>query len=125
MKVCLGFSHGWLALEYDNKAIKLVNPFKYSVAPISLPPLEYPNKVTLSADPITSPSDYVVAAIYHWGRLAFKRASQSFWIRVDKNELWCTNVVFIKVWYLLTTLHIPLYPSSSIILLVMVKVFIL
>jgi len=42
MKVCLGFSHGWLALEYDNKAIKLVNPFKYSVAPISLPPLSIP-----------------------------------------------------------------------------------
>lgn len=80
-----------------NKTIKLVNPFKYSVAPISLPPLEHRNKVTLSADPITSPSDYVVAAINHCGRLAFKiRASQSFWIRVYKNELWCTNVVFYK-----------------------------
>lgn len=93
-KTCLGCSHGWLALVDKNNAITLVNPFKSSIAPISLPHLESLNKVTLSADPITSPSDYVVAAIYNFGSLAFKRASQSFWIRADINEFSFTNVVF-------------------------------
>lgn len=93
-KTCLGCSHGWLALVDKNNAITLVNPFKSSIAPISLPHLESLNKVTLSADPITSPSDYVVAAIYNFGSLAFKRASQSFWIRADTNEFSFTNVVF-------------------------------
>jgi len=96
MKVCLGCSHGWLALVDDNDVITLVNPFKSSIAPISLPPLQSLKKFTLSADPITNPSDYVVAAIYKFGSLAFKRPSQSFWIRVDTNEFPFTNVVFYK-----------------------------
>jgi len=96
MKLCLGCSHGWLALVDDNNAITLVNPFKSSIAPISLPPLESLKKVTLSADPMTNPSDYVVAAIYKFGYLAFKRPSQSFWIRVDTNEFSFSNVVFYK-----------------------------
>jgi hypothetical protein len=54
MKVCLGCSHGWLALVDYNNAVTLVNPFKCSIAPISLPPLQFVDKVTLSADPITS-----------------------------------------------------------------------
>jgi hypothetical protein len=95
-KTCKGCSHGWLALVDDNKAITLVNPFKYSVPSISLPPLESVSKVTLSADPITSPSDYVVAAIYSCGSLAFKRASQSFWIRVNRFIFYFTDVVFYK-----------------------------
>jgi len=95
-KTCLGCSHGWLALVDDNKAITLVNPFKSSIAPISLPHLQSVYKVTLSADPITSPSDYVVAAIYSIGFLAFKRATQSFWIRVNSNEFHFTDVVFYK-----------------------------
>jgi len=98
MKVCLGCSHGWLALVDNNNAITLVNPFKSSIAPISLPPLESKSleKVTLSDDPITSPSDYVVAVIYNFNFLAFKRPSQSFWIRVDTNEFSFTDVVFYK-----------------------------
>ncbi|AES80177.2 DUF295 family protein [Medicago truncatula] len=96
MKLCLGCSHGWLALVDDNNAITLVNPFKCSIAPISLPPLKSLKKVTLSADPFTSPSDYVVAVIYNFGSLAFKRPSQSFWIRVNTNEFSFTDVVFYK-----------------------------
>ena len=95
-KRCLGCSHGWHALVDDNHAITLANPFKCSIPPISLPHLEHLNQVTLSADPITSPSDYVVAAIYNFGFLAFKRASQSSWIRVHASEFSFTNVVFYK-----------------------------
>ncbi|AES80178.2 hypothetical protein MtrunA17_Chr7g0247731 [Medicago truncatula] len=97
-KTCLGCSHGWLALVDNNNAITLVNPFKSSIAPISLPPLESRSleKVTLSDDPITSPSDYVVAVIYNFSSLAFKRPSQSFWIRVNTNEFSFTGVVFYK-----------------------------
>ena len=50
----------------------------------------------MSADPITSPSDYVVAAIYRFGDLAFKRASQSFRIHVNGYGCYFTNVLFYK-----------------------------
>jgi len=95
-KMCLGNSHGWLALGDNNNVVTLVNPFKYSISPITPPPLDSVDKVTLSADPITSPSDYVVAAIYNFGFLAFKRASQSFWIHVHENGFSFINVVFYK-----------------------------
>jgi hypothetical protein len=112
MTVCLGVSHGWLALVDDNKTITLANPFKYCVAPISLPPLQSVYKVTLSDDPITSPSNYVVAAIYNCGSLAFKRASQSSWIRVNRygrnNNLYLPIRSHKLVSYLGNCIHITL-----------------
>ena len=78
--MCRGSSFGWISLVDDNDVITLFNPFKCSTIPI-LPHLTYLYKVTLSADPITSPNDYVIAAIYSFGRLAFKTANQPFWIR--------------------------------------------
>ncbi|AES80046.1 DUF295 family protein [Medicago truncatula] len=73
--------------------------FRSNIPPITIPirpNLRYLYKVTLSADPITSPNDYVVAAIYGFGRLAFKTANQPFWIRVDKKEFSFNDVVFYK-----------------------------
>ncbi|AES62831.1 hypothetical protein MTR_1g108750 [Medicago truncatula] len=57
--VC-GSSHGWLALvDYSKSTLTLMNPFK-DIPPIILPPINWVYKVTLSADLITSPNDYVV-----------------------------------------------------------------
>jgi hypothetical protein len=93
---CMDSSFGWFALVDNNNAITLVNPFKCSsISPIILPHLNSPYKVTLSADPITSPNDYVIAAIYNIGDLAFKRASQPFWIHIA-HEFAINNVVFYK-----------------------------
>ena len=84
-KRCCGSSHGWLATIDEEFVITWLNPFK-DVAPISLPMTgvyhSFKNytefnvqKVTLSVDPITSPNDYVVAAIYTTrGCLAFIKA---------------------------------------------------
>jgi hypothetical protein len=87
-----GFSHGWLATIDKSHAITLLHPFK-NVAPISLPTLDYRSytslpvvgyKVTLSADPITRPNDYMVVAIHTNidGRFAFIKAGQSCWTYV-------------------------------------------
>ncbi|GAU41377.1 hypothetical protein TSUD_398140 [Trifolium subterraneum] len=90
---CCGSSHGWLA-TIDGDVITWVNPFK-DVAPIILPRIDVfesfknyyefnVHKVTLSADPISSPNDYVVAAIYTTsGCLAFIKARQEFWTYID------------------------------------------
>ncbi|KAK2419022.1 hypothetical protein QL285_041162 [Trifolium repens] len=105
-QVILGTSFGWLSFVHDNGDITLLNPFKYtSIPPISLPPLNlsFPKslcKVTLSADPITSPNDYVVAAIYDFHRLALKRPNQPFWIPIlndpDLRVFYFSDVVFYK-----------------------------
>jgi hypothetical protein len=54
----------------------------------------------LSADPITSPNDYVVAAIYDFHRLALKRPNQPFWIPILNDPalrvFYFSDVVFYK-----------------------------
>ncbi|CAJ2647846.1 unnamed protein product [Trifolium pratense] len=94
---CCGSSYGWLATIDEEEVITWVNPFK-DVAPIILPWINiynryknYPefnvHKVTLSADPISSPNDYVVAAIYTTcGCLAFMKAGQKFWTYIDQTH---------------------------------------
>jgi len=96
-KRCCGSSHGWLATIDEKFVITWVNPFK-DVAPISLPMIDvyhsFKNytefnvqKVTLSVDPITSPNDYVVVAIYTThGCLAFIKAGQEFWTYIQDTD---------------------------------------
>jgi len=89
--ICCGFSHGWLATIDKSHAITILHPSK-NVAPISLPTLdrsytslsEVGYKVTLSADPITRPNDYMVAAIHTsiHGRFAFIKAGKPCWTYV-------------------------------------------
>lgn len=114
-KRCCGSTHGWLATVDAKNVITLLNPFKNNVAPITLPPLfiESPRvnffcskprvnfeynirKVTLSKDPMTSPNDYVVAAIYSMSCcLAFIRAGQTFWTYIDDIYFFCfTDLIF-------------------------------
>jgi len=90
-----GSSHGWLAkMDLISKAtfITLLNPFN-NLASIPLPPIYMPNiyrriryyecnvhKVILSSNPIVSPHNYVVVAIYGMRKcLAFMKAGQKFW----------------------------------------------
>lgn len=93
---------GWLSLVHSNGSITLLNLFKYAIIPpISLPPLQSPplkylRSVTLSADPIISPDDYVAVAIYNFGHIAFKRPNQPFWIPIVTNLLYFNDVVFYK-----------------------------
>ncbi|CAL5190154.1 unnamed protein product [Lathyrus oleraceus] len=92
---CCGCSHGWITTIHTKYhaysdmdiVITMFNPFK-TVSPITLPPLrtciDYYDallpKVTLSADPITSPNDYVVAVIYtKWSRLSILKSGQTSW----------------------------------------------
>ncbi|XP_058775229.1 F-box protein SKIP23-like [Vicia villosa] len=95
-KRCCGSSYGWLATVDVDHIITWVNPFK-DVAPIILPWIDIYmkyrdyefniHKVTLSADPITSPDDYVVAAIYtNRGALAFIKAGQEVWTYIQENH---------------------------------------
>ncbi|XP_045796694.1 uncharacterized protein LOC123890971 [Trifolium pratense] len=105
-QVTCAASFGWLSFVHDNGDITLLNPFKYtSIPPISLPPLGSSSSkslcmVTLSADPITSPNDYDIAAIYDLDHLALKRANQPFWIPILNNptprRFSFTDVVFHK-----------------------------
>lgn len=93
-----GTNHGWVATIDDaNNVITLLNPFK-NVVPISLPPLNHEcniRKVTLSADPIKSPNDYVVVAIYSKRCcLAFIRAGQIFWTYINTDDAHFIDVVF-------------------------------
>jgi hypothetical protein len=97
LSVC-GSSHGWLALLDDSKSIiTLMNPFK-DIPHIILPPLNSVNKVTLSADPITNPDDYLVAAIYDGcgGNLAVIRRGQTVWTYVDTSKSSFIDVIFYK-----------------------------
>jgi hypothetical protein len=105
---CCGSSHGWLATIDEKDVITWVNPFK-NVAPIILPRIDIfdsdPNycefnvhKVTLSADPISSPMDFVVAAIYTTRNcLAFIKAGQDFWTYIeDTHHFGFIDVTFYK-----------------------------
>lgn len=106
-KRCCGSSHGWLATLDKEDVITWVNPFK-DVAPISLPPIDNymvckdydfnVHKVTLSVDPITSPTDYVVAAIYTTRScLAFIKAGQEFWTYIqDTDHFGFIDITFYK-----------------------------
>jgi len=95
-QVC-GSSHGWLALlDYSKSIITLMNPFK-DIPPIILPPINWVYKVTLSADPIISPNDYVVVAIYDiYGNLAFIRRGQKNWTNIDTSNSYLIDVIFYK-----------------------------
>ncbi|KAK2458652.1 hypothetical protein QL285_005784 [Trifolium repens] len=97
LSVC-GSSYGWLALLDDSKSIiTLMNPFK-DIPYIILPPLNSVNKVTLSANPITNPDDYLVVAIYDGcdGNLAFIRRGQTAWTYVDTSKSSFIDVIFYK-----------------------------
>ncbi|KAJ1386688.1 hypothetical protein SESBI_40613 [Sesbania bispinosa] len=104
--MCCGFSHGWLAITTrgSSNIITLLNLFK-NVAPISLPSFKsrcgiYNYKVTLSADPTTSPNDYVVAAIKcDVGRgLTYIKAGEQTWsyINTTPNYGSVTDITFYK-----------------------------
>ncbi|XP_057444590.1 F-box protein At4g35733-like [Lotus japonicus] len=112
MIIICGSSQGWLATVYEasirsrcansSHVITLINPFK-NVAPIALPPLlplkEAVTRVVLSVDPLTNPNDYVIAVIhhnYHSCRLAFMRAGQKFWTKVEKSNLFYRDITFYK-----------------------------
>jgi len=106
--ICCGFSHGWLATVDKSHAITLLYPFK-NVAPISLPTLEFDYrsytslsevgyKVTLSADPITRPNDYIVVAIHTsiYERFAFIKAGEPCWTYVRS---WTRHLSFMDVMF--------------------------
>ncbi|XP_057429639.1 uncharacterized protein LOC130722808 [Lotus japonicus] len=84
-----GSRHGWVAICESNLTITLFNPFK-NVAPIPLSPLHKLyiseiHKVTLCADPIKSPNDYVVVANSNIECcIPFIRAGQTDWGYVIK-----------------------------------------
>ncbi|XP_059654033.1 F-box protein At2g17036-like [Cornus florida] len=99
-----GSSHGWLFTVEDSLAVTLMNPF--SGATIELPPIteidpplpEYddgtPHEVEfevrraiMSADPASSPNDYIVTIIYSGcSHLAFIRAGDEAWTYIDKKR---------------------------------------
>jgi len=96
--ICCGYSHGWLALEDRNLGITILNPFK-NIAHISLPPLNaykischVVKKVTLSADPIIRPNDYVVLAIHQSSTLAFRKTGQTCWTYI-RNCLFFMGII--------------------------------
>ncbi|CAL5190157.1 unnamed protein product [Lathyrus oleraceus] len=105
---CCGCSHGWITTIHTKYHaysdmdifITMFNPFK-TVSPITLPPLRtYSDyyegllpKVTLSADPITSPNDYVVAVIYH-RTLAIFNAGQPRWTSISYYGFIFMDVMF-------------------------------
>ncbi|XP_061345351.1 putative F-box protein At4g22660 [Gastrolobium bilobum] len=105
-KKCCGSSHGWLATVDPNYVVTLMNPFKN--LKIGLPRLNRGlsnrcyyelnmRKVTLSADPISNPNDYVVAAV-HSERccLAFIRKGQKFWTYIHEDFFCFTDITFYK-----------------------------
>ncbi|XP_004309073.1 PREDICTED: uncharacterized protein LOC101294028 [Fragaria vesca subsp. vesca] len=120
-KRCCGSCHGWLATVDDERlAITLHNPFQTAADPIRLPPLDfldfqftvlphhkakglygyYVAKVVLSADPILSPDDYVVAVLCGvYAKLAFIKKGQTSWTLVpakddDGDDLYMKDLVF-------------------------------
>ncbi|KAL6187848.1 hypothetical protein ACLB2K_039243 [Fragaria x ananassa] len=123
-KRCCGSSHGWLAtvdLVGLSLNITLVYPFKKSVAPICLPPLDFmikssileedlnyyiinykkyiPN-VILSANPNLQPDNYLVIALYHCDtKLAFIKGGQEHWkdwVYLDRRQRCLHEVTFYK-----------------------------
>ena len=103
-----GFSHGWLATVDEAMAITLVNPFKNPAPKITLPSLRHSGrscdsqfcvlKVILSADPTSSPNNYVVVTIYSGSnRLAFiKPKQEATWTYIDDNRIGFTDIIFYK-----------------------------
>ena len=91
-----GSSHGWFAFVDDSKSIiTLMSPFKDTPC-ITLPPLNSVNKVTLSADPIKSPNDYMVVAIYDYCNLAYVGRGQQNWTYIDTSKSSFIDVIFYK-----------------------------
>jgi|UniRef100_A0A2N9GZ80 hypothetical protein len=84
---------GWLATVDESSYVTLLNPFKNGIT-IRLPPIDplqpyhegfdyYIYKFILSADPASTPNDYVVVAIYGMNKkLAFIRAGDRSWRHV-------------------------------------------
>ncbi|XP_059627423.1 putative F-box protein At3g25750 [Cornus florida] len=101
-----GSSYGWLFTVEESLGVTLMNPFSGAI--IELPPImnllevePHPNhidvrplevefeviKAILSADPASSPNDYIVAAIYgDCCNLAFIRARDKAWTYIDKKR---------------------------------------
>jgi hypothetical protein len=79
-----------------------MKPFIKDIPPIILPPLILVYKVTLSADPVKCPNDYMVAAIYDsvdrfgGGNLALMRRGQTFWTYIDTSKPRFCDVIFYK-----------------------------
>ncbi|XP_059635614.1 F-box protein At2g17036-like [Cornus florida] len=104
-----GSSHGWLFTVEESFGLTLINPF--SGATIELPPIinrseyEYQEiinmgytkppdvefkvmKAILSADPVSSPGDYIISAIYSDCKsLAFIQPGDRAWTYIDKDRL--------------------------------------
>ncbi|CAK8573962.1 unnamed protein product [Lathyrus sativus] len=101
-----GSSHGWLALVDDSRSIiTLMNPFQ-NIPYITLPPLNRVYKVTLSADPIKNPNDYVVAAIHgNSCDLAFIKSGQKNWTYMEILEPFFIDVIFYKGLLFAITIH--------------------
>jgi len=91
-----GSSHGWFTLVDDSKSIiTLMSPFK-DIPCVILPPLNSVYKVTLSADPIKSPNDYMVVAIYDCGNLTYIGRGQQNWTYIDISKSSFIDVIFYK-----------------------------
>jgi hypothetical protein len=105
LRLC-GSSHGWFALVDDSTSIiTLVNPFK-DTPHIILPPLNVAHKVTLSADPLKSPNDYMIVAIYGSDDyIAFIRRGQLFWTYIDTSNSSFIDVIFCKGLLFALNLH--------------------
>ncbi|XP_059629224.1 putative F-box protein At5g55150 [Cornus florida] len=103
-----GSSHGWLIGIEKSSIVTLMNPFSGST--IELPPIDSVvstsinlisfevTKVILSANPASSPNDYIVAAIYGIdSELAFIRAGDEAWTCMDKERFSCfSDVIYYK-----------------------------
>jgi hypothetical protein len=82
-----------------------VNPFK-DTPHIILPPLNVAHKVTLSADPLKSPNDYMIVAIYGSDDyIAFIRRGQLFWTYIDTSNYSFIDVIFCKGLLFALNLH--------------------
>jgi len=92
-----GSSHGWFAFvdNYSKSIVTLMSPFT-DIPCIILPPLNCVSKVTLSADPIKSPNDYMVVAIYDCGNLAYVGRGQQNWTYIDTSKSYFIDVMFYK-----------------------------
>ncbi|XP_059629228.1 uncharacterized protein LOC132271772 isoform X2 [Cornus florida] len=97
----MGSTHGWLYTVNESLGITLINPF--SGATIELPSIMEPSKlepphedydnddddfevikVILSADPASSPNDYIVTAIYSGCHsLVFIQAGDDAWTCIN------------------------------------------
>ncbi|XP_059629183.1 putative F-box protein At5g55150 isoform X2 [Cornus florida] len=119
-----GSSHGWLFTVEESFALTLINPF--SGAMVELPPImdrsifepqeiEYDSeddfeyvytpvevefevmKATLSADPASSPNNYIVSAIYDdQRRLAFILPGDKAWTYIDQKFTLIHDVIYYR-----------------------------